>query len=74
MYMSQKSKVDYDTKYEEYDALDDTELKKEIEELIKSKSYEENDFTEMTRDIANRDGELSEKQRRVLINHLIYNS
>ena len=63
-------------KAEIYD-MDDRELVETVQTVIDDINYRENDFTEMTRSISEkfeRYGNLSDAQRKVLRNHLLFNS
>lgn len=58
---------------ETYGEYSDEALKEEIIELIHSRNYKKNSWTQTVEDIIFRCDVFAEGQRSILINHLIYN-
>lgn len=76
-YFREKEQFDSDRIEAEIYDMDDKELVETVQTVIDDINYRENDFTEMTRSISEkfeRYGNLSDAQRKVLRNHLLFNS
>ena len=56
-----------------YEKCSDSQLKEAVQFIIDNKNYMANNFTEMVKNIIQFKTKLSDKQRNVLINHLVVN-